>query len=124
MREEYRVIIAGTRTFDDYGMLCRSADYWLSEKRTKRRIVIVSGAAKGADALGERYARERGYKLQRYPANWEKYGRAAGPIRNEIMAQNADALIVYWDGRSPGTWNMIELARNYGLKVRVKKYSS
>lgn len=124
MREEYRVIIAGTRTFDDYGMLCRSADYWLSEKRTKRRIVIVSGAAKGADALGERYARERGYKLQRYPANWEKYGRAAGPIRNEIMAQNADALIAYWDGRSPGTWNMIELARNYGLKVRVKKYSS
>ena len=124
MREEYRVIIAGTRTFDDYGMLCRSADYWLSEKRTKRRIVIVSGAAKGADALGERYARERGYKLQRYPANWEKYGRAAGPIRNEIMAQNADALIAYWDGRSHGTWNMIELARNYGLKVRVKKYSS
>lgn len=124
MREEYRVIIAGTRTFDDYGMLCRSADYWLSEKRTKRRIVIVSGAAKGADALGEQYARERGYKLQRYPADWEKYGRAAGPIRNEVMAQNADALIAYWDGRSPGTWNMIELARNYGLKVRVKKYSS
>lgn len=120
--KEYKVIIAGTRDFDDYGLLCRHTDYKLSEKRKTRRIVIVSGAARGADVLGEQYARERGYKVERYPANWEKYGKAAGPIRNDLMARNADALIAYWDGKSPGTWNMIETARNYGLKVSIKRY--
>ena len=123
MREDFRVIIAGTRTFDDYGLLCRHTDYKLSKIRMERRIVIVSGAAKGADALGEEYARARGYKLVRYPADWERYGKAAGPIRNDLMARNADALIAYWDGKSSGTLNMIETARNYGLKISIKRYA-
>lgn len=122
MREEFRVIIAGTRDFDDYGLLCRHTDYMLSDKRTKRRIVIVSGAARGADTLGEQYARERGYQIRRYPADWYKYGKKAGPLRNDLMARNADALIAYWDGRSPGTSNMIETARNYGLQISIKQY--
>ena len=122
MKQEYRVIIAGTRTFDDYGMLCNHADYMLQDKQRTRRIVIVSGAAKGADALGEQYARDRGYKIQRYPADWNRYGRAAGPLRNEKMAQNADALLAYWDGKGPGTQGMIALAEQYGLKIRVKRY--
>ena len=124
MREDFRVIVAGTRTFDDYEFLCYHCDYFLSEMRKKRRIVIVSGRANGADQMGERYARERGYSLRTYPANWERYGKRAGPIRNELMAQNADALIAYWDGRSPGTMNMIDMARDYGLLVRIKIYSS
>lgn len=124
MREDFRVIVAGTRTFDDYEFLCYHCDYFLSEMRKKRRIVIVSGRANGADQMGERYARERGYSLRTYPANWERYGNRAGPIRNELMAQNADALIAYWDGRSPGTKNMIDTARDYGLLVRIKIYSS
>jgi hypothetical protein len=94
----------------------------LSDKRTKRRIVIVSGAARGADTLGEQYARERGYQIRRYPADWYKYGKKAGPLRNDLMARNADALIAYWDGRSPGTSNMIETARNYGLQISIKQY--
>ena len=122
MRTEFRVIIAGTRDFDDYGLLCRHTDYMLSDKRKTRRIVIVSGTAKGADALGEQYARERGYQIRRYPADWDRYGKAAGPLRNDLMARNADALIAYWDGRSPGTKNMIDTARNYGLKVSIKQY--
>ena len=124
MREDFRIIVSGTRTFDDYEFLCYHCDYFLSEMRKKRRIVIVSGRANGADQMGERYARERGYSLRTYPANWERYGNRAGPIRNELMAQNADALIAYWDGRSPGTKNMIDMARDYGLLVRIKIYSS
>ena len=57
-----------------------------------------------------------------FPADWDKYGKAAGFIRNEQMAQNADALVVFWDGKSRGTKNMIELAAKYKLKVRIKKY--
>ena len=59
---------------------------------------IASGAAKGADKLGEQYAKERGFKLTKFPANCNKYGKTAGPKRNQQMAQYADALIAIWDG--------------------------
>lgn len=84
--------------------------------------MIVSGHASGADALGERYAQERGLECEQYPADWEAYGRAAGPIRNAEMAEVADALIAFWDGASRGTKNMIDTAKSKGLKVAVVRY--
>ena len=87
-------------------------------------IVIVSGGCAGADVLGERYAKENGYSIDRYPAEWQKYGRKAGIMRNAVMADNADALIAYWDGISRGTKNMIDEARKKGLAVRVKRYEN
>lgn len=113
----FRVIIAGSRDFDDYALLQDHADYMLSRQED---IEIVSGGASGADALGERYAKDRGYKLKIFPADWVKYGRRAGPIRNREMAEYADALLAYWDGKSRGTQNMIEEARARGLKVSIK----
>lgn len=113
----FRVIIAGSRDFDDYALLQEHADYMLSRQED---IEIVSGGASGADALGERYAKDRGYKLKIFPADWVKYGRRAGPIRNREMAEYADALLAYWDGKSRGTQNMIEEARARGLKVSIK----
>lgn len=113
----FRVIIAGSRDFDDYLLLQDHADYMLSRQED---IEIVSGGASGADALGERYAKDRGYKLKIFPADWAKYGRRAGPIRNREMAEYADALLAYWDGKSRGTKNMIEEARARGLKVSIK----
>ena len=86
------------------------------------KIVVVCGKAKGADTLGEQYAKERGYVVAYYPADWEKYGKRAGFIRNEQMAKNADALVAFWDGKSRGTKSMIELAQRYGLKIRIKRY--
>lgn len=117
----FKCIIAGTRTFNDYSLLCSYADYILS--RIQDDIEIVSGGgANGADLLGERYAEERGYSIARFPANWNEYGRGAGPRRNREMAMYSDALIAYWDGKSNGTKNMIEEARARGLKVRIKIY--
>ena len=113
----FRVIIAGSRDFDDYLLLQDHADYMLSRQED---IEIVSGGASGADALGERYAKDRGYKLKIFPADWVKYGRRAGPVRNREMAEYADALLAYWDGKSRGTKNMIEEARARGLKVSIK----
>lgn len=86
-------------------------------------ITVVCGMAKGADVLGERYALDRGFQIQRYPADWDEYGKRAGYIRNEQMAQNADALAAFWDGESRGTKHMIDLAQRYVLKIRVKKYN-
>lgn len=116
----FRVIIAGGRDFNDYQLLSATMDNLL--RNIAEEIVVVCGQARGADTLGERYARERGYKVDYYPAQWERYGRSAGYLRNEQMAQNADALAAFWDGRSRGTKHMIELAKRYGLKVRIKRY--
>ena len=115
---DFRVIIAGTRDFSNYELLRQKCDAILSAKRQDSNIVVVSGTARGADRLGERYARERGYEIRRFPADWDNDGNAAGPIRNAKMADNADALIAFWDGKSRGTRNMIETAEEKGLLVR------
>lgn len=116
----FRVIIAGGRLFDDYIYLRESMDYLL--QNINDEIIVVCGKARGADTLGERYAKERGYAVHYFPADWDRYGKAAGYIRNEEMAKNADALVAFWDGKSRGTKSMIELAHQYKLRVRVKSY--
>lgn len=120
--EEFRVIIAGTRDFSNYELLKEKCDNILSTKRQDSNIVILSGTAKGADRLGERYARERGFQLRRFPADWDKDGKKAGMLRNYRMADNADALIAFWDGTSRGTAHMIMTAKEKGLATRVLNY--
>ena len=120
---QFKVIIAGTRYFNDYSLLKETANRLLADKITAGySIVIVSGGCAGADLLGERYAKENGYSIDRYPAEWKEYGKKAGIMRNAVMADNADALIAYWDGISRGTKNMIDEARKRGLAVRIKRY--
>lgn len=116
----FRVIIAGGRDFDNYELLKQRMDFLLSE--TAEPIQVVCGQARGADQLGQLYAKERGYEIRYFPANWEYYGKRAGMLRNEQMAQNADALVAFWDGESRGTKNMIENAKKYKLKIRIIKY--
>lgn len=118
----FRVIIAGGRDFGNYSLLCKTMDHLLCNKQGEN-IQIVCGKARGADTLGERYARERGYSANYFPANWNTYGKRAGYVRNVEMAQAADALVAFWDGQSRGTAHMIKTAREYGLLVRVIKYS-
>lgn len=122
--EYFRVIIAGGRDFYNYELLKAKCDSILSSKAATRRIIVVSGAAKGADKLGEEYAHEHGYTVEQYPADWNTHGKAAGPIRNAQMANSADALIAFWDGQSRGTQSMINIARAKGLPVRVIRYSN
>lgn len=79
--------------------------------------VVLSGGARGIDKMGEDWAVQHGLPIDIYPALWNKHGKAAGPIRNARMAENADALVAFWDGESRGTRNMIEEAKRRGLKV-------
>jgi hypothetical protein len=83
---------------------------------------IVSGAARGIDSLGERWAEYRPdpIPVKQFPADWDTHGKAAGPIRNRAMADYADALLVVWDGKSRGTKNMLDHV--YRLKKPVYKY--
>lgn len=75
----FRVIIAGSRGFADFAALCAYADKVLARKAQERQIIIVSGHCQGADLMGEQYARMRGYGTDLHPADWTRYGRAAGP---------------------------------------------
>lgn len=120
---EYKVIIASDRHFNDYELLKEKCNYYLQRKLQESRVVIISGHATGADALGERYAQERGLSLDAHPADWNKHGRAAGPIRNAEMAEAADTLIAFWNGASRGTKNIIDTAKSKGLKVVVIRYT-
>lgn len=118
----FKVIIAGGREFSDYALLCESCDKFLCQKHQTHDIVVISGTARGADILGERYAHERGYAVEKYPADWNRDGKAAGPIRNAQMAKVADTLIAFWDGQSKGTANMIDQAKTRGLSIKIVKY--
>lgn len=116
----FKLIIAGGRDFNDIDLLFYRCDNIL--KNITSDIEIVSGNAKGADTLGEQYASKKGFSLKKFPANWSEYGKSAGVIRNKQMAEYADGLIAFWDGRSKGTKDMIEQAKKQGLGIRVIHY--
>lgn len=109
-----KVIIAGSRDVTDYNTVRQAIS------RSGFPVThVISGAARGVDQLGERWAKDHALPLLRVPAEWNTYGRSAGYRRNEDMAGVADALIAIWDGHSPGTRHMIETARRRGLRVFV-----
>lgn len=115
-KKEFRLVVAGSRDFDNYTLLSAELDKLLVGKTN---ITIVSGTARGADRLGERYAAEHNLRIERFPAEWEKYHKGAGPIRNMKMVQSADTVIVFWDNESSGTKNIIECARKQDIPYRI-----
>lgn len=123
MIDKFRVVIFGGRDFMDYGFLKVKLDGLLRVKKLTHKIVILNGGAKGADALGARYAKERGYKVEDFPADWKnidvpnaivksnqygKYNANAGMLRNQDMADACDVAVGFWDGMSTGTADMID----------------
>jgi hypothetical protein len=108
-----RIIIAGSRSFNDYKFLKEKVDGIISSIPRKevvvRGIEIVSGGARGADSLGEKYARERGYWIRQFPAKWSLFGRSAGYKRNLEMGKYANSLILFWLDNSKGSRNMYEV---------------
>ncbi|MEK0324671.1 MAG: DUF2493 domain-containing protein [Nitrosopumilus sp.] len=114
-----RVIVAGGRDFEDYAMLRACLEFTLEPDDE-----IVSGTAKGADTLGERYAKEYDVPLHKFPAEWERHGKAAGPIRNRQMAEYGDKLVAFLTENklAGGTKDMIIEALKKGLEVHVYRY--
>ena len=112
-----RVIIAGNRVITDYELVKRvvaESGFLITR--------VLSGRARGADQLGERWAREHGVPVLYFPADWQTFGKGAGFIRNREMAKHADALIAIRAPPGPGnpdkgTPDMIKVARAQGLLV-------
>ena len=115
-----KIIIAGGRGYNCYTTLKNVCDLVISDRQLKPNdIEIVSGGAKGADTLGEQYAKENNYPLKKFPADWELHGKSAGYIRNKQMAEYGDILIAFWDGESKGTKHMIDLAHDRNLDIVI-----
>lgn len=122
-----KIIVAGSRSFNDYRLLEVVLNVCIF---FTKETIIISGSCEsgvltftrsdgtkvyGADGLGERYGKEKGIPVEYFPADWNKYGKSAGPIRNEEMAKYADGCIVFWDGKSKGSADMIKKAKKNKL---------
>lgn len=112
-----KVIIAGSRSITDYSIIENA----VARSEFKNITEIVSGGAHGVDFLGEQWALNNNVKVVPFVAEWVAYGKAAGPIRNAKMANYADALIAIWDGKSKGTLNMIENAKQKNLQIYIHR---
>ena len=130
--KEARIIIAGSRSFNDYIKLKAAMYDTICDLKKSNgeelNIKIISGTARGADKLGEKYANEYGYEVVRFPADWDRLGKRAGYVRNAEMAKYAvsdgsiGVLVACWDGASKGTKHMIDLANKYGLEVLIVEF--
>ena len=120
----YKVIVADGRDFADYAYLKEKLDEVFGSlwDINSHPIEIISGMAKGADTLGIRYAEEHKLTVVLYPANWKKYPRMAGILRNMNMLVTATHLVAFWDGKSHGTKHMIEIAKAKGIPVWIFDY--
>lgn len=116
-----KLIIAGSRNYNDEADFFQRMNNIVAKNDWVREVTeVVSGTARGADSLGEKWATFYGFDITRFPANWNKFGRGAGHMRNAEMADYADGLILFWDGVSKGSGNMLDNARSRNLKIHVE----
>lgn len=107
-----KVAVIGSRTFNDYEEV----------KRTLSAInitLLVSGGAKGADTLGEQYAKENNIPTKIFYPDWEKHGKAAGMIRNTDIINEAELVVAFWDQKSNGTKDSLQKAEKAGKKILI-----
>jgi len=110
-----KVAVIGSRGFDDYELVKTA----LSPLKI---TLLVSGGAKGADSLGERYANENNIETLIFKPDWEKHGKAAGMIRNTDIVNNAETIIAFWDNSSKGTAHSIGIAKKMNKKIVIIEF--
>ena len=116
-----KIAVGGCRTFNDREYVFKCLDEYLVKLDGETEIVFLSGHCNGVDLIAEEYAEIKDLSVILFPANWEKYGKAAGPIRNKEMVDEADIVIAFWDGKSRGTKSLIDYARKSGKELCIYK---
>ena len=109
-----KIGVIGSRSFNDYELLKRVLDEYLGKV-----WVVVSGGAKGADSLGEKWANENNIKTCIYKPDWDTHGKGAGMIRNKDIVEDSDIIIAFWNSLSRGTEHSINLAKKMDKEVRI-----
>lgn len=118
------VIVAGSRSFSDMSLMYNKLDYYL---QNQDKVLIVHGGAKGADTCAAIYAKDRNIETKIFLPDWDKYGKKAGILRNIEMFEYASQFqnrgcVVFWDGKSRGTKNDIELSEKYNVPLRIVEF--
>lgn len=124
LKPEYKVILAVSRSFNNYGLYKEKVLHYLSGKIKTHSIVILTGASRLTDEFTNKLSEEIDFIKEPHEADWGKYGQEAISKSNAEMTNSADALIAFWDGSSPGIKNMIDHANQKGIKVAVIQYTS
>lgn len=118
-----RLVVAGGREFKDQELFDITLNHFMRYfSSVNIPVIIVSGGARGADTMAEDYARRYNLPFKLFEADWDFHGKAAGYVRNKEMAKYGTHLVAFHDGISKGTTHMINLAKEYELKVKVVKY--
>ena len=110
-----RVAIVGSRNIQDN-------EYWynkICENIPANCTEIVSGGADGIDILGRRYSKEHGLLLTEFWPEYNKYGKAAGFVRNTLIVEYAHMVLAFWDGKSKGTADTVIKCYQLGKYVEI-----
>lgn len=116
-----KIAIVGGRDFNDYEFLKKEVDKYIDENKISN-ITIISGGAKGADFLAEKFAAEMDFEVIVFKPNYEKYGRGATIVRNTQIIENSDIVFAFWDGKSKGSYDSIKKAEKLGKKLLIINY--
>jgi len=114
-----KIGIVGSRTFNNYELLKEVMIDYLNRDNELNCELVVSGGARGADYLGERWAKENDIPTLIFKPEWDKYGKSAGFRRNQDIVKNSDFVVVFWDGVSKGSDSSIKLAMKYDVPIRI-----
>ena len=120
--QEFKLIVAGGRDFTDQRLLERNILELANGIYADKALSLVSGMAQGADQMAYLFACKHNVVVYQFPADWDRYGKRAGYLRNETMAKFADGLLAFWDGQSKGTRHMIETMARMGRDHFIVTY--
>lgn len=110
------VAVIGSRTFDNFALV----ESTLASISTISRV--VSGGAKGADSLAQRYAEQNQIPVEIFKPDWKRFGRGAGIVRNREIIEAAEMVVAFWDGKSKGTESSIKMAQSKRIPVKIVKF--
>ena len=116
LTEGNRLIVAGSRNFNDYQFVKDEVTKYINDLGNV--VEIVSGKAKGVDTLGERIAEELGLKIAEFPADWEKFGKRAGYLRNTEMGKYATHAIIFCNSEDKGSTMMLNIMKYFKKPYR------
>lgn len=115
------VCVSGSRSINNPSVVFGYLDAYHSQTPITE---LVHGGARGVDRLARMWAEGKGIAATEFEPDWDAYGKAAGPIRNEIMAEYAERVLVIWDGKSKGTAQCAKYAQSIGKHVTLIVYGS
>lgn len=112
-----KLAVVGSRSFCNEVLLEKTLESYKGKIK-----VVVSGGAKGADAMAESWAKKNSVETLVFKPDWQKYGKGAGPVRNRDIIANCDHCVAFWDGKSKGTKSSIDLCKKLNKTITVVYY--